>query len=56
MTDGKAVTIAVTMSGDGRRYRECQAGHREAVGAFDLLAAAYDRLLQFITNGGTNGK
>lgn len=38
------------MAADGKQYRECQAGHVEAVGAFDLLAKAYDELLTRLAN------
>lgn len=40
------------MTADGSRYEGCKAGHHEAVSAFDLLAAAYDRLLQELSKGG----
>lgn len=33
------------MSSDSSGYRRCQAGHAEAVGAFDLVAKAYNELL-----------
>lgn len=43
------------MAADGQQYRQCQAGHAEAVGAFDLLAKAFDELLERL-NGIEGGK
>lgn len=53
--------VAPVMAADGARYRSCQAGHAEAVGAFDLLANKYLELINRLSGndkkkGGKRGK
>jgi hypothetical protein len=55
LAGGDAATVARAMAADGKQYRECQAGHAEAVGAFDLLAKGFDELLERL-NGIEGGK